>query len=435
MNEIAVSGIPKKYFAFLLFVTLLEFLMLSFCKNYFDIYFSPLVFFGASFSVGFMALYMSTSSGLSLASEHKTDTWAYFLYLPLIIFLVYFGHSIFSKIPIDDNQSDVFAQVLSPNRWLLNGEYPYQTVTLPSYTMHNTYLPMQWLPFLPAVLFGFDPRWVPLIAWAGAICYFFYSMKIQIFKKPIGIIAFLLMMTMSLFGIMGFMTSHKFDYSITLEMLPSAYYIILVLALLRGSPWGIGLSMGACLMSRFSIVLFLPFLVWYVWNRFGWKVLFRSGLICFTFVMCIFVLPFMTQDPSLPQKILGNYDSGSLGEWSHHSWQEEGAEPYQLARGMGAAIFVKKLYEYDIADGIHHLKQAEILLSLVVTFLIIYLGIRNKKKLQYDWLLLGGVKLYFTIFYTLVLIPYPYLFVLPITISSLIIIKAYKDIWPSDSGV
>ncbi|MFZ1750658.1 MAG: hypothetical protein WAU01_10715 [Saprospiraceae bacterium] len=414
----------------LLIFALLEYMTLGYWKGSLGIYFSPIVFFMASMGVSVTAIYGCYHLPKSdLVITSKSPGLLFYILIPLLGLLIWYGYSVFVQHPIDNNKSDVFAQVLSPAQWLLQGQYPYQDVVLPTYTMHNTYLPMQWLPFVLSVLLDFDPRWLPVSVWAIFMLVFVLKLPVSQPKFSASNIIFTLVMgIMTVLGIFQFIQYSPFDFAVTLELLPTAYYILLVLALLRGRWWGIGLSMGMCLMSRFSIILLLPFIGWYIWKRFGGNVLWKSMSVTTGFILLIFVLPFLTKDPQLPVKILSNYDNGAFGEWQTHGWQEPGTEPYQLARGLGAAIFVKRLYEYDITDGVHHLKQASVFFSVLVGLFMIYLYQRDRDTIHQDWILLGGIKLYMTVFYTLVLIPYPYLFVLPITITCLILLKAYKDI-------
>ncbi len=416
-------------FAAMASFAVLEFLMLSYMKGYFGIYFSPIIFFLASAGVAISALYLVHHLKDTDKIREK-DLRSLLVILPFIAGLIYYGYSIFSQHPIDDSKSDVFAQVLSPAKWLLQGDYPYQDVVLPSYTMHNTYLPMQWLPFVFAVGFDFDPRWIPLVSWVSILALFAYLVPINFYAGVWkNMVWYAIVFCFALFGVFGFISQNSFDYSVTLEMLPVAYYILLVLALLKGNWMFMGITMGFCSMSRFSILLLIPFLIWFIWKRYGTMVLLKSAMTTIVFILVVFILPFMTKDAHIVSKIIGNYDNGAFGEWQVHEWQLPGEEPFQLARGMGAAIFFKRLYEYDIKDGIQHLKQVGFLFSIVSAFFMIYLYERNKKIINHDWVLLGGIKLYFTVFYTFVLIPYPYLFILPVTVTGLILIKAYSDIY------
>lgn len=402
-------------------------------QNKYELYYSPLVFFLTSLGVSLAALIASgylteVQPGKGFFPPMKKGLLA-LLYIPGLIWLVHLGWKAFAAHPIDYNDSDIFAQVLSPARWVLNGQYAYQEVELPTYTMHNTYLPMQWLPFLLPVHFRFDPRWVPILAWAFVMLIFFWQMLPAFqWKKWIGWASWILGGWLSVKSMAEFIQFHPFDYTVSLEMLPAAYYVLFILSVLRGSWWAMGTTLSFCLMSRFSIVLLIPFLAYYVWQKFGKVVFWKAMAAAMVCVLLLFVLPFMTKDPALPLKILGNYDSGAAGEWQTHGWQEPGSEPHQLSRGFGLAIFVKKMYEYDIKDGIHHLKQGSVAICLLTAFFLVYLYWRNKPFLNRDWLFLGGLKLYMTFFYSFVLIPYPYLFVLPLTITAVILIRAAAEV-------
>ncbi|MCE2790339.1 MAG: hypothetical protein LW630_10560 [Saprospiraceae bacterium] len=424
------------WFFLLVIFSLCEMWMWGTHHNRYDIYYSPLVFFLASLCVSIIAL---VASGYLAESQHhgpvfqKKSLWA-LLFLPGLFWLIQLGYQAFAAHPIDYNDSDIFAQVLAPARWVLSGQYAYQDVELPTYTMHNTYLPMQWLPFIAPVYFRFDPRWVPLLAWSIAIL-FFISASLSGFqwRRWFHWLAWILAGYLSVRTMYEFIQFHSFDYTVSLEMLPAAYYILFILACLRGSWWAMGITLSFCLMSRFSIILLIPFLGYYVWKRYGFSVLSKSVLVLVSSITLLFVIPFMTKDPSLPLKIIGNYDSGAANEWQTHGWQEPGAEPHQLARGFGLAIFVKKFYEYDIKDGIHHLKQGSVALCLLTAFFLVYLYWRNQKHLNRDWLFLGGLKLYLSFFYAFVLIPYPYLFALPLTVTAILLVKAATDV-TSDAG-
>ena len=422
-----MAGVKKWYF-WLCFFALVEFLLMGRYKTYFGIYFTPIVFALSSFAVGWLGLYASVHLGEQTYTDRKQVDWPVLVMalMPLAI-LSYHGYSIFRAHPIDYRESDVFAQVITPSQLLLQGKYPYADVALPGYTMHNTYLPMQWIPFIIPVAFGFDPRWVPIIVWCLALLTAVFLFGTKSIKGS-SLLFLALVMAFCIFGISGFMDAFTDEYCRTLELLPAAYYIFLILFLLKGRWLGIGLSLGACLLSRFSVVFFLPFLAWYVWKRWGTNILYKAAVTVIVMVMGLFVLPFLTRDPIIVSNIINNYKTGAENEWHTHSWQNPGDEPYQLAKGFGAAIFVKKMYEYDKKDGIHHLRQATLVFSILTAVFLIYLYHRNRKFQNRDWVLLGGFKLYFTVFYTLSLIPYSYLFLVPVSVTVMILIKGIMDL-------
>lgn len=338
----------------------------------------------------------------------------------VLIFLVYVSNNVFLKYPIDNNYSDVYAQVLSAASWLLNGEYPYQDVVLPSYTMHNTYLPMQWLPFVIPIAFDFDPRWIPITLWVFSIVSLVYFLNFNLNTK--NFIIFFITTLSIVVGFNGYISKNPQEYSATLELLPSSYYILLLIFIFKRSWLGIGIAMGFCLLSRFSIVLLIPFLIYYIWQYNGKHFLSKSIISALITILLLFVLPFMSQDMLLPQKIVANYDNGAAGEWRVHEWQNEGDLPYQISRGVGLSIYFRDAYLDDLLNGVKILKRWGFALSLVCSIFFMFFLYRFKDKIDPNWFLLAIIKIYFTVFYTFVLIPYTYLFLIPLSISVFILI-------------
>jgi hypothetical protein len=421
---------------------ILETLVLTNAINCCGIYASPIIFLCISLVMAVVAmgggvlwLPSDTDKAAIPTNEptnlpHKTRDWTAILFASnAFILLLWYGSRRFADVPIDPNMSDVFPQVLSAARWFMQGEYAYQIVTLPSYQMNNTYLPMQWLPFCLSEYVGKDPRWIPLLSWGISILALIYGLQTRLQTAISGRRVLLgLGLLLPFWAVYAFIRHNTIDYGLTLELLPASYYIWLCVGLLSGSAWVIGLALGACLLSRFSILFFIPFLVYYVVQVYGkQKARLVAGIVT-GFILCVFVLPFMTHDLQLPSKIVGNYNNGTLAEWKGQAWQEAGSEPHQLARGTGMAIYFKKWFEPDLMRGIEWLKRTEILLCLLATLVVYGLYRHYGQRLANgQWLLLGGLKLYFVFFYHFILIPYPYLFLMPMSISAVLVLKATTE--------
>jgi hypothetical protein len=416
----------SKYYV-LLALAFVEYFLFAHGRDLCGIYFAPLLLAIVGGLIGGIASGVATQPAgkpIFVATRSIQDYWPVMLVLGGGLLMILKAATIFNARPIDHNDSDILAQVLQASQWLLRGEYPYQTVVLPTYAMNNTYLPMMWMPFTMSFIFDFDPRWLPLMVWIVVLSIFCYRLLVRdTGTKYIGIVSIGLVFM----WIYAYMSVYTYDYRVSIELLPASYYLLLVLMLIEGSWLGIGLAMGACLLSRFSIVLFIPFLLWYVHHRWGWQTLWKSCLACMAVILVLFILPFVSKDPSLPSKIVANYNSGAANEWRTQSWQAPHEEPHQLSRGLGAALIVKKLYEYDIKEGVKHLRQAGLALSILAGVIMIYLYRRNYAWIDQDWFLLGSIKIYFTIFYTLILIPYPYLFVLPLMSTAMIVIYGARQ--------
>jgi hypothetical protein len=415
LRNIAITTFLKTIIIFVL--SLIEIYLFSLGKQTFGFYINPILMTIAGLVMAVILLLPTKeTTPNSLSSSVATRIGIVVLWL---IGIFYIGQRIqaeFKAHPIDHNESDVLAQVLTPSQAILDGKDAYQLVKLPSYEMFNTYLPMMWSPFVMAHLTGVDARWIPFGAWV-AVCswiigfYLFRSQGFSWMNVTMGIIVWLL-------TTWCFVHFYSYDFRVTLELLPISYYVLLLFLMVRAKHIGVGIVFGFCLLSRFTIVLLIPFLVYYYWKMYGVKATSSVVLMTASVILGLFVIPFMSKDSQLPFKIMQNYTNGSAGEWRTHAWQNPGDEPHQLSRGLGLAIFAKKHYEWDVVHGVKRLRQVGLACSILVSVLLIgymiYMGDHRSK--DHDQLI-GGFKLFLTVFYALVLIPYPYLFVLPLMMN------------------
>ncbi|MFZ1749702.1 MAG: hypothetical protein WAU01_05905, partial [Saprospiraceae bacterium] len=108
-----------KWLGVLLIFALLEYMMLGAWKGSLGIYFSPIVFFMASMGVSVTALYGCYHLPKNdQVTTSKSSGLLFYILIPLLGLLIWYGYSVFDQHPIDNNKSDVFAQVLSPAKWL-----------------------------------------------------------------------------------------------------------------------------------------------------------------------------------------------------------------------------------------------------------------------------------------------------------------------------
>jgi hypothetical protein len=81
---------------------------------------------------------------------------------------------LFGSSPIDPNRSDMIPLTLRSIGAFLAGECPYREYFFP-WRVPLTYLPLTWLPFVPAYLAKIDVRWTNLAAQAALMLAFQYS--------------------------------------------------------------------------------------------------------------------------------------------------------------------------------------------------------------------------------------------------------------------
>ena len=195
----------------------------------------------------------------------------------------------------------------------------------------------------------------------------------------------------------------------TVEIMVAGYYIAFIAGLGGKNAVLKGLMIAICLMSRYSLVLWLPLWVAVEFISGNRKQLGISLLVIFLFIVGIYGIPFLSHDPGIFLRGYKYYSQAAMGEWQHLDDQQH---PYHLYGGHGFAwLFYSKLSQYSLPDRLKSLQKVHFLLSFgsVVVMGIWYWF--NRKKVNYKLFLLGSFKIYLSIFLAFIQVPYAYLMI------------------------
>ena len=340
--------------------------------------------------------------------------------IPLLVFL----KKLFSDTPVSIRYADIIPTIQVLCRRLLNGAAVYQPIEDFGYHLNATYLPLHWLPYLPATIFHWDERWTAffifgLSAFAVVHTVSKYSGALN------GIIALLLI------AVLLYFVCHLNPalFSVSIEIMIAAYYMLFILALGRGNAWMLAGGILLCLLSRYSLVLWLPLWALATFLYGNRKKLFISiGLIA-AGVLLIYIIPFLSKDWSALPNAYKYYSVAALGEWQH---LDEYGKPYHLYAGSGAAwYFYTHFSKYSIADRLHSLQKVHLILCMSTVFISGIWYLRARKKLPLTPFLLGSFKLYLAVFLMFIQVPYTYLMITGplVSIATWAALSRYTATW------
>lgn len=335
----------------------------------------------------------------------------------------------FDQVKIIHNQvdkvgSDVIPQIMYFVKRFTSGEFPYKPIPIPEmgYELIPTYLPFQWMPYIPAEIFGFDYRYIALTILSVATFLFLKQLsKISIDKW----MRWVLMLIPIVF-LINYFPSFYSSSKITVEYNVAAYYLLLCLAIYKRNIWGIGLALLACILSRYSLVLWLPLLGILGWFHLGKTAFFKIIGIIIGGVGLIY-LPFFFVDPLLFSKGYHYYAEASIGEWTIKNWQSnKDIYPFHLNQGFGFAYLAFEHFTGTLAEKINAYQKLHLGLSLLTVLSLTIYWWKNKIKWSFEAYALGSFKIYLTVFYSFVVIPYGYLYILPLMVSWVILLLMAK---------
>lgn len=319
------------------------------------------------------------------------------IYLLLITLMGWAGirlHHLFSLNPLDYTKAEMLPVIKVMAERFCSFQPVYEIIpeiwggTMP------VYLPGSWLPFVPAVVFNFDLRWVTTFFIIGGIIALFSfirgSKNSLIIWIPIGLW-------------FDFMLYNRNETMVLTEQgVIYGYYMLLALALYRRAYFWIGVLFACCLLSQYTIIFYVVSVIACIYFYDSAKH-FRSlltgavmsGLLLLTLGRAWSSL---VQFMEFPARYVNDFDSNPI------KYQEV------IQKGLGFMPWLQK-WDSSWISGLMVL----VLIGLAILIFYFY------RRWAGPFYLLAGLKLTLVVFYHLVLIPYPNLFYTSVLVSVVLV--------------
>ncbi len=305
---------------------------------------------------------------------------------------------LFQEMPVDPKWSDIIPTIQVAVERLLHGERVYATIYMHSHTLPLTYLPMQWLPFTLAGWLQFDFRWIAVGIFCIACYVMVWRVAVQSALHALFITALLLLCGWMM------MVNDSGPVTTTVELMVAGYYMLLITGLGGKNAWLCGIAISLCLLSRYSLALWLPLWAMATFISGERKFLFRASIVIGASVILIYVVPFLSRDWSYWWQGYQYYSKAAVGEWSH---LDQNGIPFQLNHGIGfARIFFEKLASKNVAEKILVLQRVQVLALL---FSVAIMGLwywRKHNMISLRPFLLGSFKIYLSLFFAFIQVPH-----------------------------
>ena len=399
----------------------LEVLFSVYAKKFFD---QPVNAFGFLFSglaFGLVLLkkfYGQTvllNQNAPLASRKTGAIMAALCLLAISIITVNAGN-IMTKIPVSLSSSDIIPTVQELCTRYLDGSFVYEPIEKFGYHLPVTYLPMQWMPYLIAEKGHFDYRWIALGIWLLASL----IVLIRSYRSSSLVVQLLAPAALAL---SYFYICYYNDTMIghTIEIMVAGYYMLLICSLNSSNAIFRGLVIGICLMSRYSLLLWLPLAAAVVWWAEPRKYFWQTVISIIVFIGIIYVIPFLSKDWGSFYRGYKYYDRSALGEWQHINPLTN--KPYHLYGGHGIAYKFYEIGDLPITERLKWLQKAHVICSLGVTALLGIWYWFHRKSIQHRIFLLGSCKIYLAVFLFFIQVPYLYLMIVGLFVSIAILFE------------
>jgi hypothetical protein len=386
-------------------------------KDIFGQYLNPYGLFIAYFGLAYCYFISILHTDFKSFNLEKVNVPSKFFALALSICLFALClpaiRSLFGQYLIPDviQYSDVLPLIIKQYDLFALGETPYQPIAFPLHTAYPAYMPFHWLPIGISRFFGKDPRWAGLLLLV-LVCLLFVFLIVGKQKNNL----FPLLLTLLPTGIVYvFIKKAGSDIAITFETVIAAYYFFLAIALMQKNFVMVILGIILCLLSRYTLVFWLPlFFLLLLFQKGFLKTALSLGFILLI-VFLVFVYPFLFDNPSLLVDSLAYHNNAAIADWNEHKYSFE----WGVYFGNSIDFIVKGTPSHKVF--IARMIQAATMLFLL--FLGLFLYRKNKSRVNFYDILLG--MLYATIigFYMLGPFAFRYYMLGPLFISLVLLAR------------
>ena len=311
-------------------------------------------------------------------------------------------------------ESDIIPQIQILIQRFLTGDFPYQLIRHEEWafghSLYPTYLPLTWMPFILAEQVGLDYRWFAYLCLLGGVGY------LLTFFRQLPLLKYLAL-AMGPFLILVFNFYEKpEELSLSVETFITAYYLCLAISLLTTSTISRGLFLLCCLLSRYSIVLWVPLFFLVLWKKEKRRNSLWIGAIIFGGFL-IFYFPFLLEDFSIFQQGYDYHSKAAVNLWKPRAWQAAGATPINLLQGVGFGCYFYEYLDMDLIGKLKAYRLTHLILSLSTVALLAVYFFKRHLRIDYRLFLLGSLKIYLVVFYNFIQIPFMYLYLVPAFVS------------------
>lgn len=334
----------------------------------------------------------------------------------LIVVTLQLAPIVFAE-PLNPRVSDIYPTVQVYVGRFLSGETVYTLIRDFGYDIVPNYLPLHWLPFVIPDVLGVDYRWMSFAVFG--IGHFAYAHVLAQMRRPLfetGIKA-LIPGVLTLSVIIG---PERNMFAHTLEPMVIGFYYLAAAALLGRSVIARATALALPLLSRYTLILWLPlYLAIVAWRESWRRALLLAGLMALA-VLAIYVVPFLVPDPSILARSQESYAHTAAGEWQRFSGIP--GRTYHIHNGLGFAVFIYELVPGTIPERIDVTRLIHVIASLLAVAVAGAWYVLAKPRLDHRVFAIISLKLCVATFYFFIQVPYAYLTSLSLFLSAFVLL-------------
>ncbi len=309
----------------------------------------------------------------------------------------------FALFPDPGSCSDIIPQLTTLYSRFSRGIQPYFPLEQFAWHPFPVYMPLHWLPVGLGYFLKIDVRWAGFIFLSvscGVLGYHLWGSANSL-KKMIAIV-------LPAIVLCSFIHWAKQDIAVAFELVVAAYYLLLAIGLLSGNLVLITVGIIACLLSRYTLVFWLPLFFILLWSNASKKknlVVWSSIILA---AIALYVVPFYLRDPSILSKGLHYHNMCYVDAWDGLGHPEQTTA---FDKGLNFSWFICHTFTGDLYRRVFIARviQAMLMLALLAAGILLYR--KWKHRVRYDHFSLGMLYCVMMVFFMFSPFTYTYYYI------------------------
>ncbi len=383
----------------------------------FNKYINPVLLFAVSMAIPGYLIWLCLGHSSQPVKQDMIKWWRRGLWALGGLLVAFVAYEEFRKACVKFSEpekwSDVLPQLHTQYERFSKGEFPYDVVELIGYSPMPVYMPLHWLPIGLAAPLHLDFRLIGFGFFVLSLAIYGWYLAAQSGSTPVR----MLVLILPTFPLWAFLRWGQLDLMVSYEVLIGAYYLLLATGLFARQLWLVAIGIILCVLSRYTLVFWLPLFAIILFFEKGWKKSFWVWGALGASILLIYIIPFYLKDPSIFSRGMSYYTGATVAEW-----QGYGDPPvsYSMESGIHFAAITKAIFSGDMAHRVHlaRLVQGTILLSLLVGGWFYYR--RWRDRIDFYTFSLIGLYLFVSAYYFFGPLTYRYYYFPLLVLSSVL---------------
>lgn len=264
-------------------------------------------------------------------------------------------YRIFNMYPDPGAKSDVIPQLKGQADLFFSGQFPYVPIETVSHKPYPVYMPLQWMPYQLSNIFSTDPRMPSYIMLAlGIFVAGYFLRKHHAFASIKHTLPAMFLFAVPMWA---FVRWSKLDVIVSGEGVVAFWYILLATGLAIRNFWLITIGVIGCVLSRYSLLFWLPLMALLLWLYEDKKYSFIIWGSTVVAVIALFIVPFLMKDPTILSKMSTHYADCDESSWVY-------PDEYTYKEGISLNIHLREWMPGNPEDSLPYAHWPQFLVQI-----------------------------------------------------------------------